>query len=343
LRNPTYPFKVRAEAMISLLFRRLLQAVIVMFVVALISFCLFHFIGDPVNNMVGEQVTEDVRAQLRQSLGLNDPIIVQFAKYVGHVSTGNFGVSFRNGVPVSTLLIERLPATIELVTCATIFSLALGIPMGVYSGIHRRGIISGCIQVMSLAGVSLPSFVVGIVLIFLFSVKLGWLPSSGRGDVVHFGAWTTGLLTISGLKSLILPSISLGLFQLTLVMRLVRAEMMEVLRTDYIRFARARGLSDRTINFQLALKNTMIPVITVTGLQIGSLIAFAVVTETVFQWPGMGLLFIQAVDFADIPVMSSYLVLISLIFVIINLIVDLLYYAIDPRLQAGSVGSKRMV
>jgi peptide/nickel transport system permease protein len=332
LRNPTYPFKVRAEAMISLLFRRLLQAVIVMFVVALISFCLFHFIGDPVNNMVGEQVTEDVRAQLRQSLGLNDPIIVQFAKYVGHVSTGNFGVSFRNGVPVSTLLIERLPATIELVTCATIFSLALGIPMGVYSGIHRRGIISGCIQVMSLAGVSLPSFVVGIVLIFLFSVKLGWLPSSGRGDVVHFGAWTTGLLTIS-----------LGLFQLTLVMRLVRAEMMEVLRTDYIRFARARGLSDRTINFQLALKNTMIPVITVTGLQIGSLIAFAVVTETVFQWPGMGLLFIQAVDFADIPVMSSYLVLISLIFVIINLIVDLLYYAIDPRLQAGSVGSKRMV
>jgi len=325
--------------MISFLSRRLFQALIVMLVVGLIAFSLFHFVGDPVNNMVGEDVTAEVRDQLRESLGLNDPIVVQFAKFVGRAASGEFGVSFRNAVPVSTLLIERLPATLELVFCTSLFALALGIPMGIYSGIHRRGVMSGFIQTVSLAGVSLPSFVVGIVLILVFSVSLGWLPSSGRGDVVQIGIWTTGLLTVSGLKSLVLPAISLGLFQLTLVMRLVRAEMLEVLRADYIRFARARGISERIINFQLALKNTLIPVVTVIGLQIGSLIAFAIVTETVFQWPGMGLLFIQAVNFGDIPVMSCYLVLISLMFVIINLIVDLLYYAIDPRLQIGSTRS----
>lgn len=321
--------------MISFISRRLLQGLIVMLVVALIAFGLFHFVGDPVNNMVGQEVGAEIRDQLRESLGLNDPIIVQFARFVGRTATGDFGVSFRNGVPVSTLLLERMPATLELVLCASAFALSLGIPMGIYSAINRRGLLTGFIQVVSLTGVSLPSFVVGIVLIILFSVDLGWLPSSGRGDVVKLGAWSTGLLTVSGLKSLILPSITLGLFQLTLVMRLVRAEMLEVLRTDYIKFARARGLSEGIINFHLALKNTLIPVVTVIGLQIGSLIAFAIVTETVFQWPGMGLLFIQAVDFADIPVMSSYLVLISLMFVIINLVVDLLYYAIDPRLQIG--------
>jgi peptide/nickel transport system permease protein len=321
--------------MIPFVSRRLFQGLIVMLVVALIAFGLFHFVGDPVNNMVGQEVSNDVRDQMRQSLGLNDPIYMQFAKFVGRVATGNFGVSFRNGVPVSTLLMERMPATLELVLCASIFALVLGIPMGIYSAINRRGLLTGLIQTVSLTGVSLPSFVVGIVLILLFSVDLGWLPSSGRGEVVKLGHWSTGLLTASGLKSLILPSITLGLFQLTLVMRLVRAEMLEVLRTDYIKFARARGLSDGIINFHLALKNTLIPVVTVIGLQIGSLIAFAIVTETVFQWPGMGLLFIQAVDFADIPVMSSYLVLISLMFVIINLVVDLLYYVIDPRLQIG--------
>jgi peptide/nickel transport system permease protein len=310
-----------------------------MLVVALIAFSLFHFIGDPVNNMVGEEVTAEVRERLRESLGLNDPIIVQFAKFIRRAAVGEFGVSFRNAVPVSTLLMERLPATIELVLCASVFALSLGIPMGIYSGIHRRGAVSGIIQTVSLTGISLPSFVVGIVLILVFSVGLGWLPSSGRGEVVQIGPWATGLLTLSGLKSLILPAISLGLFQLTLVMRLVRAEMLEVLRADYIRFARARGLSERIINFQLALKNTLIPVVTVIGLQIGSLIAFAIVTETVFQWPGMGLLFIQAVNFGDIPVMSCYLVLISLMFVIINLVVDLLYYAIDPRLQIGNARS----
>jgi peptide/nickel transport system permease protein len=185
----------------------------------------------------------------------------------------------------------------------------------------------------TLVGVSLPTFLIGILLILFFAVMLGWLPSFGRGETVALGWWTTGLLTKGGLKALILPAITLSLFQMTLIMRLVRAEMLEVLRTDYIKFARARGLSDRAIHFGHALKNTLVPVITITGLQLGAIIAFAIITETVFQWPGMGLLFIQAVNFADIPVMAAYLCFIALVFVLLNLIVDLLYYAVDPRLR----------
>ena len=188
-------------------------------------------------------------------------------------------------------------------------------------------------QLLSLIGISLPTFVTGILLIFVFSIWLNILPSFGRGDIVQIGWWTTGFLTASGLQALILPGVTLALFQLTLIMRLVRAEMLEVLRADFIRFARARGLTDRAVYFRHAVKNTMVPVITITGLQIGSLIAFAIITETVFQWPGMGLLFIQAVQFVDIPVMSAYLVLIALFFVVINLVVDLLYHVVDPRLS----------
>jgi ABC-type dipeptide/oligopeptide/nickel transport systems, permease components len=325
--------------MLPFLLKRLFQALIVMLVVALVAFSLFRYVGDPINNMVGEEVGNEYRQQLREELGLSDPILVQFTSFVQRIAVGDFGVSFRNAVPVSELLMERLPATLELVMCATILALLIGIPFGVYSGIHRRGLLTGIVQVVSLAGLSLPSFVVGILLILLFSVQLGWLPSYGRGEVVKLGDWSTGLLTLSGLKSLILPSITLGLFQMTLIMRLVRAEMLEVLRTDYIKFSRARGLSDKVIHFKLALKNTLIPVVTIMGLQIGSLIAFAIVTETVFQWPGMGLLFIQAINFGDVPVMACYLVLISLMFVAINLIVDLLYYAIDPRLDWNSAAA----
>lgn len=325
--------------MLPFLLKRLFQALIVMLVVALVAFSLFRYVGDPINNMVGEEVGNEYRQQLREELGLSDPILVQFTSFVQRIAVGDFGVSFRNAVPVSELLMERLPATLELVMCATILALLIGIPFGVYSGIHRRGLLTGIVQVVSLAGLSLPSFVVGILLILLFSVLLGWLPSYGRGEVVKLGDWSTGLLTLSGLKSLILPSITLGLFQMTLIMRLVRAEMLEVLRTDYIKFSRARGLSDKVIHFKLALKNTLIPVVTIMGLQIGSLIAFAIVTETVFQWPGMGLLFIQAINFGDVPVMACYLVLISLMFVAINLIVDMLYYAIDPRLDWNSAAA----
>lgn len=326
--------------MISFILHRCVQAVIVVLTVSFVSFMMFTYVGDPVNNMVGEEAGPAERAELRIKLGLDDPVPVQFVRFAKRAALADFGISYRNAVPVTQLLAERLPATLELVACATIFALTLGILLGIYTGIKRKGILSHAIQMLSLAGISLPSFVVGILLILVFSIMLNWLPSFGRGEVSAIGWWTTGLLTLSGVKALILPSITLGLYQMTLIMRLVRSEMMEVLRTDHIKFARARGLPERLIYFRHALKNTLIPVITITGLQIGSLIAFAIVTETVFQWPGMGLLFIQAVEFADIPVVSAYLVLVAVMFVSINLIVDLLYYAVDPRLRIGNAATK---
>ncbi len=326
--------------MVLFVLQRLAQAIAVVLVVSFVSFAMFTFVGDPVNNMVGEEVGPDVRAELRTKLGLDDPVAVQFVRFVQRSMTGDFGTSFRNSLPVTRLIAERLPATLELVFCATVFALVLGIGLGVYTGLRQTGVLSRSLQMLSLAGISLPSFVIGILLILTFSVTLNWLPSFGRGEVTTLGWWTTGFLTASGLKALVLPSITLGLYQMTLIMRLVRSEMLEVLRTDHIKFARARGLPDRLVYFRHALKNTLIPVITITGLQVGSLIAFAIVTETVFQWPGMGLLFIQAVEFADIPVISAYLVLVAVIFVSINLIVDLLYYAVDPRLRTERLARK---
>ncbi len=319
--------------MISFVVRRLLQSVVVMLAVALIAFGLFRYVGDPINNMVGQDTTQIEREQLREKLGLNDPFVVQFARFVKNAIRGEFGVSYRHRRPVAELIAERMPATLELSTIAALIALVVGVPMGVYTGLRREGFLSRLFMTLSLIGVSLPTFLIGILLILFFGVMLRWLPTFGRGEVVSFGWWTTGLLTVSGLKALIMPAVTLALFQMTLIMRLVRAEMLEVLRTDYIKFARARGLSNRAINFGHALKNTLVPVITITGLQLGSIIAFAIITESVFQWPGMGLLFIQAINEVDIPVMSAYLVLIALFFVVINLIVDLLYYLVDPRLR----------
>ncbi len=314
--------------------RRLLQSLLVMLVVALVAFGLFRYVGDPVNNMVGQDTGEADRAVLRQRLGLDDAVPVQFARFVGNAVRGDFGVSFRQGRRVSTLIAERLPATAELSLTAALLALLVGVPMGVYTALNRERWLSRMFLALSLIGVSLPTFLIGILLILVFAVVLGWLPSYGRGEVVQLGWWTTGFLTRSGLEALIMPAITLGLFQMTLVVRLVRAEMLEVLRTDYIKFARARGLTRRAINFGHALRNTLVPVITIVGLQLGSIVAFSIITEQVFQWPGMGLLFIQAVTFADIPVMAAYLVLVAFLFVVINLAVDLLYYAIDPRLRA---------
>ncbi|HEY0440508.1 MAG TPA: ABC transporter permease [Xanthobacteraceae bacterium] len=319
--------------MLAIILRRLGQAILVMLVVALIAFALFRFVGDPINQMVGIETSVEERAQLRQQLGLNDPLWVQFARFVRQAATLDFGSSYQFKQPVADLIADRFPATMELAIVSVIVALAIGIPMGVYTGLHRNSWLSKLFQAVSLVGISLPTFLTGILLIFLFAVTLGWLPSFGRGDVVRLGFWSTGLLTTSGIKALILPAITLGLFQMTLVMRLVRAEMLEVLRTDYIKFARARGLSNRAVNFGHALKNTLVPVVTIAGLQMGSVIAFAIITETVFQWPGMGLLFLKAVQNADIPIMSAYLLLVALIFVTINLVVDLLYVAIDPRLR----------
>lgn len=319
--------------MLAFIVRRLLQAVLVMLSVAFVAFMLFQHVGDPVTQMLGQDATPDDRARLRAELGLDQPFYIQFGTFIGNAVQGDFGISLRQGRAVSTLIKERLPATLELSFVAAFLAIAIGIPAGVYTALRRSSWISQLLLAGSLLGVSLPTFLIGILLILVFAVQLGWLPSYGRGEVVHLGWWTTGLLTKDGWEHLILPSITLSLFQLTLIMRLVRSEMLEVLRTDYIKFARARGLTDRAVNFGHALKNTLVPVITITGLQLGGIIAFAIVTETVFQWPGMGLLFIQSVQFADIPVMAAYLCLIALVFVVINLIVDLLYFAVDPRLR----------
>ena len=319
--------------MIALIIRRIFQSVIVMLAVALVAFTLFRYVGDPVSQMVGQETSIADMERMRQELGLNDPVIIQFARFAWNTLQGKFGISYRLGRPVNELFIERLPATLELSLIAALFSLVVGIPMGVYTGLYPDRILSKVFQAVSLIGISLPTFLIGILLILFFGVLLGWLPTFGRGEVVQLGWWSTGLLTTSGLKALIMPAFTLGMFQLTLIMRLVRSEMMEVLRTDYIKFARARGLTNRAVNFGHALKNTLVPVITITGLQVGSIIAFAIITETVFQWPGMGLLFLQSIEFADIPVMSTYLILIAFFFVIINLIVDLLYHVVDPRLR----------
>ena len=313
--------------------KRLLQAILVMIVVAFVSFSLFNFVGDPIISLTGEDSSIERQAEVREALGLNDPIYIQFTKFLGNVIQGDFGISYQLKREVSDLIAERMPATLELVFVSALLAIVIGVILGVYTGIHRDSFVSNIILVISLAGVSLPTFIIGIMLIYLFSVILGVLPSFGRGEVVDLGLWSTGFLTVSGLKALILPSVTLSLFQMTYVIRLVRAEMMEILQTDYIKFAKARGIKKNTINYKHALKNGLIPVITITGINIGTLIAFSIITETVFQWPGMGLLFINAVYFVDIPIMSAYMIMVAFIFVMINFIVDITYYFIDPRIR----------
>ncbi|MBV9078353.1 MAG: ABC transporter permease [Methylobacteriaceae bacterium] len=322
--------------MLAFIVRRLGQSIAVLLTVGAIAFAMFRFAGDPVNQIVSIDTPYEQRLQIRRDLGLDDPFPVQLARYVGRAVRGDFGISYQFRQPVSDLLKERMPATLELALAATVFALLFGIVMGVISALRRDSILAAALQTVSLIGVSLPTFLIGILLIYLFSVTLGWLPSFGRGETVRIGWWSTGYLTGSGLKALVLPAITLGLFQMTLIMRLVRAEMLEVMRTDYIRFARARGLKTRAIHFGHALKNTLVPVITIAGLQLGSVIAFAIITETVFQWPGMGLLFVQAVLNVDIPIMAAYLLLVAFIFVVINLTVDILYTIVDPRISLAT-------
>lgn len=324
--------------MLAFLLRRIAEAVVVMTVVAFVAFSMFHFMGDPVAARLGPEATLAAIEETRRQMGLDRPFAIQFAIFMGDILRGEFGISYRVGRPVIDLVKERLPATLELAFVSGLFALVAGIGFGVYTALHRNGFLSRLIMAVSLVGVSLPTFLIGIGLIYLFAVELRWLPSFGRGEVVHIGGWSTGFLTTSGLSSLILPSITLGLFQMTLIMRLVRAEMLEVLRADYIRFARARGLSNRAIHFGHALKNTLVPVITVTGLQLGAIVAFAIITETVFQWPGVGSLFIASVQAVDIPVMATYLLFVAAFFVAVNFIVDMLYVSVDPRLRANRGG-----
>ncbi|MFZ4533112.1 MAG: ABC transporter permease, partial [Alsobacter sp.] len=277
--------------MFAFILRRLLQSVLVLLAVGVIAFALFRLVGDPINQIVSLDTPAVERERIRLELGLDDPSIVQFGRYLARAATLDFGISYQFRQPVAKLIGERMPATLELAFVAALLSLIVGIPMGVYTALRRGTALSSLFMALSLVGVSLPTFLIAILLRYIFSVQLGWLPSFGRGTVVQLGFWSTGLLTVSGLKAIILPAVTLGLFQMTLIMRLVRAEMLEVLRTDYIKFARARGLSDRAVHFGHALKNTLVPVITIAGLQLGSIIAFALITEYVFQWPGMGALF----------------------------------------------------
>jgi len=326
--------------MLAFILRRMGQAILVMLTVAFVAFMIFQYVGDPVTNLLGQDATPEQRIQLRKDLGLDEPFPVQFARFIGNAVQGELGLSLRQGRKVSTLIAERLPATMELAMTAGVLALVVGIPLGVYAALKRGSFLSQALMTFSLLGVSLPSFLFGILLILIFAVTFKILPSFGRGDVVAIGSWTTGYLTVDGWKHLVLPAITLSLANMALVLRLVRSEMLEVLRTDYIKFARARGLNNRAVHFGHALKNTLVPVMTIMGLQLGQLIAFAIITETVFQWPGMGLLFIQAVQFAYIPVMAAYLLLVSGIFVSINLLVDMLYLVVDPRLHVdGKAGA----
>jgi len=319
--------------MLNYFLKRLIQSILVMLIVAFVSFSLFNYVGDPVHNMVGQEASTEKRQEIREKLGLNDPVHTQFFRFVGNAAKGEFGISYQLRRPVSQLIAERLPATLELVFISALIAILSGVILGVYTGINRDGYLSNIILIISLFGVSLPTFVIGILFIYLFAVILGILPSFGRGEVVDLGFWNTGFLTLSGIKAIILPSITLSLFQMTYIIRLVRAEMMEILQTDYIKFARARGIQKNIINFKHALKNGLIPVITITGINVGTLVAFSIITETVFQWPGMGFLFINAVHFVDIPIMSAYLIMVAFIFVMINFVVDITYYIIDPRIR----------
>lgn len=323
----------KETALAGFIFKRLVQSIFVMLAVSLLAFALFRFVGDPVAVMVGQETSIEDQERLREQLGLNDPVVTQYARFVGNMVTGDFGFSYRTRQPIGEMILERMPATMELGFVSLLISLIVGIPAGIYTALRSGGVISNAILIVTLVGVSIPTFVIGIFLIYLFGVQLGWLPTFGRGDVVAIGWWKTNFLTIDGLRAIILPAVTLGIYQLTLTMRLVRSEMQDVMNTDFIKFAIARGIDYRTVHYRHALKNSMVPVITIIGLQFGGIIAFSIVTESVFQWPGMGLLFLDSIKFVDIPVMAVYLVLIALIFVIINLVVDILYFVIDPRVR----------
>ncbi len=322
--------------MLAFITRRLLQSLFVMLAVSLIAFALFRFVGDPVAQMVGQETSLADQQRLRTELGLNDSVLVQYTRFVSNLASGDFGYSYRTRQAVGEMILARLPATLELGFVSLLISLVLGIPAGIYTAIQRGGALANTILVTTLVGISIPTFVIGIFLIYFFGVYLGWLPTFGRGGTVTLGWWSTSFLTLEGWRALLLPALTLGIYQLTLTMRLVRAEMQDVLKTDYIKFATARGIRYRSLYFHHAFRNTLVPVVTIIGLQLGGIIAFSIVTESVFQWPGMGLLFLDSIRYVDIPVMSVYLVLIALIFVVINLVVDLLYVLIDPRIRVAN-------
>lgn len=327
----------------TLVIRRLGHAALTVLVVSIVAFLLGSLVGDPVTSILGVGANTADRAALAERLGLNLAYSERFWNFLANALHGQFGISYATQLPVAGMLLERLPASLELALAALALSLGLGIPLGVLTAIHPRWWLARLLLAGSILGVSVPTFIVGILMIFVFAVTLGWLPSFGRGEVVQLGWWSTGFLSLSGLKSLIMPALTLAAGQIALVARLVRAEMTDVLRMEYIRFARTRGLPDRTIHLSHALRNTLIPIITVSGIQLGFLVGFAVVVEAVFQWPGIGSLFLKSIERSDIPVLLAFLMLAAIFFAGINLLVDLAYALIDPRLRRqaadGAVGA----
>lgn len=343
--------------MLAFLVRRLAQAVLVMFVISVISFAIQDGLGDPLRQLVGMSVSQEERQALREQMGLNDPVLVQYLRFAGNALQGDLGTSYFYSEPTMDVILQHLPATLELVIAASLIIFFLSVPVGVYAAIRPRSWLSKFFMGVSTVGISIPVFLTAIVLIQLFSIGVtvdwfpadtGWgrwlnellstdggMPSYGRGDdLVHlFGTWDSGFFSQRGLLHLLLPSISLASIMLPLFIRLIRAEMMEVLQSDYIRFAQAKGVSPFRIHFLHALKNTMLPVITVGGVQIGIMVAYTILTETVFQWPGVGLMFLEAITRSDIPLIVSYLMVVGLIFVVTNTVVDLVYGLVNPTVK----------
>ncbi|MCF6190147.1 MAG: ABC transporter permease [Cocleimonas sp.] len=320
--------------MLQFLFKRFLQAVVVMLIISLLSFSIKDKLGDPLREMTGMSVSVEEREKLREQMGLNDPFLVQYGRFLKGAVQGDLGTSYFHKLPAMTVILKKLPATLELTFAASLIIIFLSIPLGVFAAIKPKHWFSKVIMAVSVIGISVPVFLTALALIYIFSVKLGWMPSFGRGEVVHvFGYWKTNFLTTDGIMHIIMPAIALSSIMLPLFIRLVRAEMLEELSSEYVKFARAKGLSPMKVYFKHALKNTMLPVITVGGVQIGIMVAYTILTESVFQWPGMGFMFLEAVNRSDIPLIVAYIMFVGFLFVVVNTIVDLLYGFINPTVN----------
>jgi len=322
--------------MIVFLLKRLGQAVIVMFVISLVAFAVKDNLGDPLQEMLGQSVSEQEREALRQTLGLHDPFFIQYFGFVGNALQGDLGTSYFFKEPTLDVILKKLPATLDLVLGASLVIILLSVPLGVFAAIYPDSLVSRLLMGLSIIGISIPVFLTAIFAIYLFAVELNWMPAFGRGETAAIiGDWQSGFLTKDGLLHLVLPCLTLASIMLPLFIRLIRAEMLEVLQADYIKFAQAKGLRPARIWFLHALKNTMLPVITLGGVQLGTMVAYTMLTETVFQWPGMGFLFLEAVHRSDTPLIVAYLMVVGLIFIIINTAVDLVYGLINPTVNVG--------
>ncbi|SIO23468.1 ABC transporter permease [Salinivibrio sp. ES.052] len=319
--------------MVTFLAKRLVQALIVMFVISLVAFAIQDNLGDPLRELVGQSVSEAERDALRDEMGLNDPFITKYTRFVGKAIQGDLGNSYFFKRPVVDVIMDKLVATLELVAGAALIIVVVSIPLGVYSAIHPNSFLTKIIMGFSIVGISIPVFLTAIMLMYVFSIELGWLPSYGRGETANWLGWESGFFTLDGLAHLVLPAVSLASIMLPLFIRLVRSEMLEALGTEYVKFARAKGLPENKVYYQHALKNTMLPVVTVGGVQIGTMIAYTILTETVFQWPGTGFLFLEAINRVDTPLITAYVIFVGLIFVVTNTIVDLLYGLINPTVN----------